>query len=158
MLVTKPGFRSLLFVPDAIKKQHNFFSNDEYEMMEVNGLWIGPAIKTAQQQFMVWKNLMGDVFFSKKKYILLMSDSRNKNIEYIHGLTNPNRLYEGAPLLMAGEQSHKRIRVSYTTRWRVLLNIPRYWFEYRRREQRVKVKLDQRNFLRDLKRSSAEPA
>jgi hypothetical protein len=45
MLVTKPGFRILLFVPDQEKKKSKFFKNEEFEMMEVNGLWIGPALK-----------------------------------------------------------------------------------------------------------------
>jgi hypothetical protein len=158
MLVTKPDFRSLLFVPDSIKRQNSFFAIDEFEMMEVNGLWISPALKTARLQFSVWIKLMKDVFFSRKKYILLMSDSRNKNIEYIHGLTNPQKLYEGAPLLMAGEKSHQSIRVSFTTRWSILVNLPKYWIEYRKRAQRAKAKYSQRNYIHDLKQSSTEMA
>ena len=45
MLVTRPEFRSLLFVPDHIKKSSELLQNDKFEMMEVNGLWIGPSLK-----------------------------------------------------------------------------------------------------------------
>jgi len=137
MVVTKPGFRSLQFVPDRIKNEHSFFQNEEYEMMEVNGLWVGPGIKTPRAQFKVWMHLVKDIFFAKKKYLLLMSDSNNKTIKRLHALANPTPLFEGAPQVMAGESTHGNIRVSYTTRWQVMSNLPRYISELRSRERRV---------------------
>lgn len=50
MLITKPDYRTLMFVPDKLKREHAFFRNSEYEMMEINALWLGPRIKTPQMQ------------------------------------------------------------------------------------------------------------
>ncbi|PCH58946.1 MAG: hypothetical protein COC19_08040 [SAR86 cluster bacterium] len=151
MLVTKPYFRSLLFVPDKIKIQHPFFKNDEYEMMEVNGLWLGAAIKTPKLQYRFWMHLVKDIFLAKKKYLLLMSDSKNKNIEYIHNLTKPEIFYQGAPDLMAGDKSHSSIRVGFTTRWSLVLNAPKYFLELKSRQSRVKKGAKQRAFNRAIK-------
>lgn len=150
MLVTKPSFRSLLFVPDAIKKSHEFFKNDLYEMMEVNGVWIGPSVKTPKMQYQFWMKLLAEVFFAKKKYLLLMSNARNKNIEYLHSLADPEILYEGSPNLMVGDKSHLSIRVGYTTRWKAVMNIPKYWLELKKREQRAKAFDQQRHLGRTL--------
>jgi hypothetical protein len=140
MMVTKPGFRSLMFVPDAIKKSHQFFLNDEYEMMEVNGLWIGPSVKKPQLQFRIWLNLAKDIQLARKKYLLLMSNSKNRNIEYLHSLTNPEMLYEGPPNIMVGDDTHSDIRVAFTTRWNCLLCIPKYWFVVNiNRQRRARV-------------------
>ncbi len=137
MVVTKPGFRSLQFVPDQIKRDHLFFKNSDYEMMEINGLWIGPGIKTPKAQFKVWMHIIKDIFFARKKYLLLMSDSNNRTIKRLHSLANPTTLFEGVPNLMAGERTHSSIRVGYTTRWQVILNIPSYVAELRNRERRL---------------------
>lgn len=137
MVVTKPGFRSLLFVPDPVKKEHSFFQNDDYEMMEINGLWIGPGIKTPKAQFKVWMHLIKDIFFARKKYLLLMSSSNNKSIKRLHNMANPTILFEGTPQLLAGDNTHNDIRVSYTTRWKLVSNLPRYVSEMRNRERRV---------------------
>lgn len=158
MLVTKPGFRSLLFVPDEVKNSHPFFKEETFEMMEVNGLWLGPQIKTAKQQFTVWMRLMRDVLNCRKNFVLLMGDARNRNIGYIHGLTNPVSLYEGAPSLMVGDSSHDSVRISYTTRWNIISNLPKYWLEYRGRIQRAKISAKQRDYSRALKQVEAETA
>ncbi|PCJ21853.1 MAG: hypothetical protein COA96_15130 [SAR86 cluster bacterium] len=136
MLVTKPSFRSLLFIPDRAKKSQKFFKIDQYEMMEVNGLWIGASVKSPKLQFDIWLHLIFDIFQSKKKYLLLMSNSHNKNIEHLHSLTNPQLLYEGAPNLVNGSNSYSNIRVAYTTRWKLVLNLYKYWQELRRRQRR----------------------
>lgn len=156
IIVTKPNFRSLLFVPDSVKQTHTFFSNDQYEMMEVNGLWIGPAVKTPKMQFLVWLQLAKDIILSRKKYLLLMSSSKNKNIGHLHSLTNPKILYNGAPNLMAGDNSHSSIQVSYTTRWSIILNIPKYLLELRRRQIRAEQFAKERTYVRELKISEAE--
>ena len=145
MLITRPGFRSLMFVPDNIKNSHKFFTNDQYEMMEVNGLWIGNAIKKPQMQFRIWLNLAKDIIISRKKYLLLMSNSNSKNIEYLHSLTNPVMLYEGTPNLMPGEKSYSRIRVSFTTRWKCFASIPKYWVVVsKNRQRRIRIATRQR--------------
>lgn len=141
MVVTKPDFRSLMFVPDEVKNSHEFFKNDQYEMMEINGLWLGPAIKTPKMQFAVWIRLILDVFKSKKQFLLLMSNARNKNIKKLHNMSKPNFIYTGPAQMMAGNTSHSEIRVGYTTRWNALLNIPKYWLEIKQREKRVRQRL-----------------
>lgn len=148
MLVTKPGFRSTMFVPDATKAQSLFFKNDEYDMMEVNGLWIGPAIKTPQLQFKVWLRMVMDIFMSKKKFLLLMCDNKNENIKKLHDLTNPNFIYEGSPNTMSGENSVASIRVAYTTRWKMILGIPLYINQLRLREKRVVAATTRRTLAR----------
>ena len=150
MLVSKPQFRSLLFVPDSIKSSSKFFKNDTYEMLEVNGVWLSPAIKTPKMQYKFWMKLLLDIFLTKKKYLLLMSNLKNKNIGYLHSLANPEILYEGSPNLMAGEKSHEMIRVGYTTRWRAVLNLPKYWLELKSRERRARNFAKQRQFSRSL--------
>ena len=54
--------RSLLFVPDEAKRNNKFFKNEEFEMMEVNGLWIGPALKSPSMQLKGWGHLIKDIF------------------------------------------------------------------------------------------------
>ena len=148
MLVTKPQFRSLLFVPDEIKRSHSFFKIDTYEMLEVNGVWLGPSIKTPKMQFQFWMKLLVDVFLQKKKYLLLMSSLKNKNIEYLHSLASPEILYEGHPNLIFGDVSHELIRVGYTTRFKAIMNIPKYWMELLDRERRAKAFTRQRKLAR----------
>ena len=148
MLVTNSSFRSLLFVPDEQKKSHDFFSKDKFEMMEINGLWIGPAIKTPAMQFKIWLKLILDIFLARKNYLLLMSNVRNKNIEYLHSFVDPETLYVGSPNLMPGENSHAKIRVAYTTRWKVILSIPKSILELKRRKQRAIRAEKQRELVR----------
>jgi len=155
MLVTKPQFRSLMFVPDQVKQEGKFFKNDQYEMMEVNGVWISAAVKSASDQYRFWMKMLADVFMARKKYILLMADLRNANVRNIHSMTNPELLYEGPPMLMAGAQSHSTIRVSYTTRWQMILNMPRYFMEYRNRERRSSKRLKEREYSRSLRQAQS---
>lgn len=151
MLVTRPDFRSLMFVPDSVKESNEFFRNDQFEMMEVNGVWISSAIKSATQQYRIWTKMMWDVFACRKNFILLMADLRNTNIRNIHDLTSPETLYEGPPMLMAGAQSHANIRVSFTTRWQMMLNVPRYWLTYRNRQKKSLQRSRQRAYARMAK-------
>lgn len=153
MLVTKPEFRSLMFVPDSIKNSNQFFKNDQFEMMEVNGVWISAAVKSAGEQYRIWSHLIWDIFLARKKYVLLMADLRNSNIRNIHSLTNPELLYEGAPSLMAGAKSHSTIRVSFTTRWQMLFNIPKYYIAYRERAKRSTKRAKVRAFSRTMRQA-----
>jgi len=148
MLVTKPEFRSLVFVPDSVKKEHEFFKNDAYDMMEINGLWMSASLKTAAEQFSVWLNLVIEAFKCRKQYVLLMANQRNINIRHIHSMTGAKDIYEDEPMLMAGDKSHSIIRVSYTSRWSLLLNVPRYWLEFKSRERRFNRRLKQRALTR----------
>jgi hypothetical protein len=138
MLVLSPPFRSLLFVPDKVKHSDPFFSKSPYEMMEINGLWISSSLRSPKLQMSVWFHLVSNIFLSKKKYVLLLRDSRNKTMGRLLGLAKPKVLYDGAPLLMAGEQTHSRIQLSYTSRWNILINSYKYWLELRRRRGRAK--------------------
>jgi hypothetical protein len=151
MLVTKQGFRSLMFVPDKVKNEHEFFKNDQYEMMEVNGFWISPRLKTAADRYQVWMNLIWDTFMAKKQYVLMISDLRNENAKHLYSLTGTQLLYEGPSMLMSGAKTHAGIRLSYTRRWQLLLNIPKYWLEYKSRERRFNKKLKERSFSRMAK-------
>ena len=148
MLVTKPEFRSLMFVPDQVKREHDFFKNESYEMMEINGVWMSASLKSASEQFGVWLKLILDAFRCRKQFVLLMANQRNSNIRNIHSMTGAKDIYEGAPMLSSGDKSHSTIRVSYTTRWSLLLNVPRYWFEYKSRERRFQRRLKQRAVTR----------
>lgn len=148
MLVIKPEFRSLMFVPDSVRAEHDFFRNDSYDMMEINGVWMSASLKTAAEQFGIWLRLILDAFKCRKQYVLLMANQRNLNIRHVHAMTGAKDIYEGEPMLMAGEKSHSSIRVSYTTRWSLLLNVPRYWFEYKSRERRFHRRLKQRAYSR----------
>lgn len=136
MLVTRPDYRSLMFVPDNVRKEHEFFKNEQYEMMEVNGLWIGKQVKSASQQFRIWLHMLKDVFMCKKKYVLLMADERNSNIRNIHQLMGSREIYQGPPMVMAGSNTHARIRVGYTTRWALIRNLPSYVLEYKKRARK----------------------
>ena len=66
MLVTEPAFRSISFIPDEIKKTNPFFNEDQYNMVEINGLWISPSLKTPMLQVSVWGHLIKDIFLCKK--------------------------------------------------------------------------------------------
>lgn len=154
MLVTKPEFRSLMFVPDQIKREHDFFKNESYEMMEINGVWMSASLKSASEQFGVWLKLILDAFKCRKQFVLLMANQRNSNIRHIHAMTGAKDIYEGEPMLASGDKSHSTIRVSYTTRWSLLLNVPRYWYEYKSRERRFHRRLKQRAVTRMVTKTS----
>jgi len=154
MLVTKPEFRSLMFVPDQVRREHEFFKNDEYDMMEINGVWMSASLKTAAEQFNIWFHLVLDAFKCRKQYVMLMANQRNINIRNIHSMTGAKDIYEGQPMLMAGDKSHSTIRVSYTTRWSLLLNVPRYWLESKSRERRFHRRLKQRELTRMVSKTS----
>lgn len=156
MIVTKSGYRSLMFVPDSVKKSNEFFQNSQNDMLEVNGLWIGPTLKSPLQQFRVWLHLAMKVITSRKEYVLLMSNSKNKNIQFLHGLLDSVLVYEGAPNLMVGDESHETIRVGFTTPWTIVLNAPRYLKEVWKRQQRAHVFLQKQTDLRSLKHSKSE--
>lgn len=156
MLVTNPNFRSLLFVPDQAKNENEFFRNDAFEMMEVNGLWIGPAIKNPSMQLRIWIHLIRDIFMSKKRFVLLMQNSNNKCMERFMSMANPTRIYEGESLTTAGEKTHKTIRVSFTTRWSIILNAPKYLNELFQRQRRAQVFSKKQNYLRSIKQSNSE--
>ena len=87
--------RSLLFVPDEAKRNNKFFKNEEFEMMEVNGLWIGPALKSPSMQLKVWGHLIKDIFMSRKQFVLLMQNSNDKCMERFMSMANPTCIYEG---------------------------------------------------------------
>jgi len=154
MLVTKPDFRSLMFVPDQVKREHDFFRNDSYDMVEINGVWMSASLKTASEQFSVWVKLILDAFKCRKQFVLLMANQRNNNIRHVHAMTGAQDIYEGEPMLMSGEKSHSTIRVSYTKRWSLLMNMPRYWLEYKSRERRFVRRLKQREFTRTLSKAN----
>ena len=80
MLVTKPEFRSVMFVPDQVRNSNEFFGYDKFEMMEVNGLWLGKSIKTPKMQFKFWTHVIKDIFFCRKKYLLLMSNKITRQL------------------------------------------------------------------------------
>jgi hypothetical protein len=154
MLVTKPEFRSLMFVPDSVKREHEFFKNDAYDMMEINGVWMSASLKTAAEQFNVWLRLILDAFKCRKQFVMLMANQRNINIRHIHAMTGAKDIYEGEPMLMSGDKSHSTIRVSYTTRWSLLMNVPRYWLEFKSRERRFQRRLKQRSLTRMVTKTS----
>lgn len=157
MIVTKPGYRSLMFVPDAVKNSHSFFQNDQYEMMEVNGVWISGSVKSAYENYRIWFHLLKDMFFARKQYVLLMADLRNGNVRNLHSLLNPEVLYEGPPMLMAGTTSHSSIRVSVTTRWQILFNLPKYYLAYRDRARRSSERAKVRAFSRMAREAEVQP-
>lgn len=137
MLVTHPAFRSLLFVPDAMKASHDFFRNEQFEMMEVNGLWIGPSLKTPLSQLRVWFRLVADIFACRKNYVLLMRNAKNKSMDRFMSMAYPTKLYQGEPTLLSGNKTHTNIQVSYTTRWKIVLNFHKYLFELLRRQKQA---------------------
>ena len=87
-----------------------------------------------------------------------MHDSRNKNMERFLDMANPEKLYAGSPLPMAGESTHRKIQVSYTTRWSIVLNIPKYLLELRRRQLRAGQFDRERAYTLALKNTNAELA
>ncbi len=137
MLVTAPAFRSLLFVPDKVKAEDPLFANDEFEMMEVNGLWISPSLKTPNLQVRVWAHLIKDIFFARKKYVLVMRNSKNRVMEKLTNMANPTIIYKGRPQLLGGENTHESIEVGFTTRWSIVLNSHRYIKELWRRQRKA---------------------
>lgn len=137
MLVTNGSFRSLMFVPDSLKRTEHFFATDSFEMMEVNGLWIGPALKTPLMQFRVWRRLILDIFRCRKRYVLLMHNSKNQNMKRFLQMANPTPLYGGSPQLMAGADTHQTIDVCFTTRWKILMNSHKYFIEFLQRQKRA---------------------
>ncbi len=155
MLVTGPDFRSLLFVPDETKASNPFFEHDSYEFMEVNGFWMSPALKSPIQQVTVWLHLIKDIFFSRKKYVLLMRNLHSRNMERFMGMANPKPLFQGAPYVVDGNYTHNQIQVSYTTRWKIVLNSHKYLVEYRNRLKRAAAFSDHRGLIKGLEQSEA---
>lgn len=151
MLVTRPGFRSLLFVPDRTKQENELLSNSQSEFMEVNGLWISPALKKPSLQMRVWFNLVWDIFSCGKKYVLLMRNLNNKSMERFMAMSNPTSIYEGEPFVMAGQETHEKIEVSYTTRWSLVTNSYKYIAELARRNRKATNFARQNGVVKSLK-------
>lgn len=139
LLVTNPSFRSLMFVPDRAKAQDAFFGEDQFDMMEVNGLWLGSTLKTPELQARFWLKLIFDIFTCRKKYILLMRNIKTKSMERYFAMLNSKSLYRGVPQLIGEQNSHSEIDVSFTTRWSLLINLPKYVLEYRDRRKRAQI-------------------
>ena len=114
-------------------------------MMEINGLWMSASLKSASEQFSIWTRLVLDAFKCRKQYVLLMANQRNKNIRHVHAMTGAKDIYEGQPMLMSGDK---------TTRWSLLLNLPRYWAEHKSRERRFQRRLKQRAYNRVMTKTS----
>jgi hypothetical protein len=148
--------RSLLFVPDEAKRNNKFFKNEEFEMMEVNGLWIGPALKSPSMQLKGWGHLIKDIFMSRKRFVLLMQNSNNKCMERFMSMANPTCIYEGESFVMASKKTHKTIRVSFATRWSIVLNAPKYLNELFQRHQRAQNFSAKQSYTRSLKQSNSE--
>ena len=136
LLVTEPEFRSISFIPDEIKKTNPFFNEDQYNMVEINGLWISPSLKTPMLQVSVWGHLIKDIFLCKKKHVLLMRNSKTKSMERFLNMVNPEILYESEPNQMSGQKTHQMIEVSHSTRWSIILNTPKYIQEFYQRKRR----------------------
>ncbi len=85
-----------------------------------------------------------------------MRNIHNKSMDRFMSMANPTHLYEGSPLLMAGENTHNEIQVSYATRWSIVLNARKYWLELRNRQRRAEQFQKQREYVRTLKQSEAE--
>ncbi len=153
MLVTKPSFRSLLFVPDKTKLQNDTLTKNKSDFMEVNGLWISPALKTPWYQMRVWFHLIWDIFSCRKKYVLLMRNLNNKSMERFMAMSNPISIYEGEPFVMAGQETHERIQVSYTSRWSLIVNSYKYVAELIRRNNKATNFARQNGVVKSLKES-----
>ena len=136
MIVTKPPFRSIAFVPDGVAIKNSFFRNSIHDMIEVNGFWISPAVKSPYSQLRIWWQLAFDVFSERKNFVLLMRNEKNSNMQKFFCMVNPTNLYLGSPQLMAGESSHEKISVSYCTRWQLVKNLHRYAWELFHRQSR----------------------
>ena len=85
-----------------------------------------------------------------------MRDVRNRSMERFFEMAKPSHLYEGAPTLMSGDNSHGEIQVSYTTRWSIVLNAHKYWRELRSRQRRAEQFAKQQSYVRALKQSEVE--
>lgn len=158
ILVTKPKFRSLLFVPDKSKSENRFLSENQYDCMEINGLWISPALKTPMLQMRVWFRLVLDIFSCKKQYVLLMRNLNNKSMARFMTMANPISIYSGEPFVMAGQATHELIQVSYTTRWKLLANSYKYLLELLRRNSKANNFSRQSGVVKYLKQSYPNPS
>ena len=77
-----------------------------------------------------------------------MRSMKNRPMERFLNMVTPNVLYEGPPSVMSGNKTHDEIQVSYTTRWSLVFNIPKYWIELKNRERRAKLSARQRELAR----------
>ena len=77
-------------------------------------------------------------------------------MEKFMSMSNPTCIYEGGPATMAGESTHKAIRVSFTTRWSIVLNTPKYLKELFQRRQRAQDFSKKQSYMRSLKQSNSE--
>lgn len=154
MLISTPPFRSLLFVPDSVKESNPRISAISSDALEINGLWISASLRSPDLQLAVWFHLVSKIFLSKKKYVLLLRNSHNRTMERLLGLAKPELIYEGAPMLMAGEVTHGRIQVSITSRWKILLFSYKYWYELKDRRKRAMKVLLRPQTISDLSGAS----
>ena len=77
-------------------------------------------------------------------------------MEKLLGMANPEKLFCGAPNLMAGEQTHESIEVGFTTRWSILLNSHKYLMELYRRQRKAAQFSKQRKPLNTIDHAGAE--
>ena len=121
MLITEPGFRSLLALPHHVKREDRFFKHNlPAEMMEVNGLWLHRRYTIGAPSVFFWRTLLQDMIACRKPYVLLMRDSRNVGVGKTHDQLHPTRIYAGLSQPAPGMKTHHEIVLAYTTRARLM--------------------------------------
>lgn len=124
MIITQPNFRILNMIPDAVKYEHPFFKDAALsDIVEVNGVWLARKATRGTTPKKLWIHILNDVIKTKKNYLLIMADARNKNVQLVHQDLRPKLIFQGTPELQAGVVSHKEIIVSYATRFNLLLTM-----------------------------------
>lgn len=133
-LILGPVFRSLLFIPDHVKKNSKFLSENAVEsFLEVNCAWLSPKVKSNMDAIRFWMHMRREILACNRTYLLVMYNRKIRYFAAFYARSHPQKIYEGPAELRSGEQSHDEIFVGYVCRADMWLSLYRNLYPFARR-------------------------
>ncbi len=133
-LIMEPGFRSLLFIPDQVKKNSAFLRENTLEsFLEVNCAWLSPKVKSNMDAIRFWMHMRREILACNRTYLLVMYNRKVRYLATFYARLNPRKIYEGPTELKPGEQGHDEVFVGYVRMADMWLSLYRNLYSFARR-------------------------
>ena len=75
---------------------------DEWDIGEVNGLWLAPTVRKKSISIKFWLHVAKEVIFSGKKHFIYTYTSKKKHLGDIYSNVKPITLFEGETEILPG--------------------------------------------------------
>ena len=94
-LVLKPPFRTLNSLPDNEISEKILEDLKQYDLFEINGLWLDRNIKSGIPSCQFWYRVSRDIASQDKDYLLYSFELAKKRLAKMYDLSKPIVLYRG---------------------------------------------------------------